>query len=138
MKARPILPQHMPLAHMISEALDFCESMLARSAVLHPFALLTANNDIHCVFVPHTNQLAQSNMIESLQQQLQNHLKYDIEHASVLVYAADINHPGAAENDALVFTITDTQGHNTITLYPYQRTPKGIKISQPCTCNFLD
>lgn len=138
MKARPILPHHMPLADMIREALDFCESMLMRSGTLHPFALLTANNDIHCVFLPHTDQAAPSNMIESLQAQLKDHTKLDTDYTSVLVYAADVNHPSAVESDALVFTITDTQGHNTITLYPYKRTSKGIDISHPCTCDFLD
>ena len=138
MKAHPILPQHMHLANMISEALDFCESVLLQSPTLHPFALVSDNSDIHCVFVEHDDQLAQSNMIESLQTQLEMHTSSNSDYTSLLVYCADIHDASSHTSDALVFTITDTQGHNTITLYPYKRTRDGLQISQPSTCDFLD
>lgn len=132
------MQQHLPLAHMIGGALDFCESMLSRSDMLYPFALISANNEIQSIFSPHEGQLAHSSMIESLQTQISAHKSIEPEYSSVLVYAADIRQSSIIEKDALILTITDSQGHNTITLYPYTRVKGGIKISQPCTCDFPD
>jgi hypothetical protein len=138
MKERFILQQHLPLAHMISGALDFCESMLLRSDMLYPFALICTNNEIHSIFANDEGQLAHGAMIESLQAQIQAHKNIEPRYASVLVYAADIKQASIPDTDALVLTITDSQGHNTIALYPFTRVNSGIKISQPCTCDFPD
>ncbi|MFT6270241.1 MAG: hypothetical protein ACJAVV_003070 [Alphaproteobacteria bacterium] len=141
MKTRLNLQQPLPYALMIGKALDFCEFMLTRSEILYPFALVTDNNnhsDVNCIFVPHKNQLAQPHMIESLQEQIETHKTLTADSASVLVYAAEITHPNATEPEALVFTITDSQGHNTVSIYPYKHVKGGIKISHPCTCNFSD
>lgn len=141
MHSHLILQQHLPYAHMISNALDFCESMLARSDTLYPFALVTDNNsnsDISCIFIPHKDQRVQPHMIESLQKQIETHKVLGSESASVLVYAAEITHPNSTESNALVFTITDSQGQNTVSIYPYKHVQNGITISQPCTCNFSD
>lgn len=77
-------------------------------------------------------------MIEDLQAQLDLRQKIAKNSVNLLVYSATVTHPNATESDALVFTINDTQGHNTLTIYPYQLIPSGIKIKQPYTCDFSD
>jgi len=107
-----ILKQHLPYADMINRALDFSASMLSRSKTLYPFAVLSANNDMSCLFASNDNQYAESGLIEELQQQItqQNLLLENT--IGVLVYSANVIHPNTKESDALVFTITDSQGHN--------------------------
>lgn len=138
MKSRPKLEQHLPLVNMISIAKDFCESMLRCSDSLYPFAVMATNTDVRCIFTPCEGQYAQTNMIESLQTQIEGYKSLDLDLASLLVYAADIVHPDNSESKALVFTITDTQGHNNLTIYPFERTKTGLVIRKPSTCDFLD
>lgn len=138
MKNRLILQQHALYTSMIENALDFCKAMLARSCTVYPFALITIENDIRCVFAPYTDQKATPLMIEDLQAQLDLRQKIAKNSVNLLVYSATVTHPNATESDALVFTINDTQGHNTLTIYPYQLIPSGIKIQQPYTCDFSD
>lgn len=138
MKNRLILKEHVPYADMVECALDFCESMLVRSCTLYPFAVITSDSDIRCIFVPNTGQLAKSHMIEDLQAQLEVEQKAVKDSTNLIVYAATVAQADNTEGDALVFTINDSQGHNTLTIYPYKHIASGIKIGQPYTCNFPD
>jgi hypothetical protein len=141
MRPQLILQQHSSYSYLINNALHFCESVLRHTDVLYPFALLADNtpkSEISCIFIPHNDQLAQPHMIESLQAQIETQKVMGVEYVSVLVYAAAVNQANTAAAEALVFTITDTQGHNTVAIYPYEHVENGIKISPPCTCNFLD
>jgi len=138
MNNRLILQQHAPYATMLNKSLDFCELLLSRSSLLYPFALTTVENEIHCVFVPSNAQSANSEMIEALQILLDEHQKTAKNSANLLVYPATVTHPNSTECDALIFAINDTQGHNTVTIYPYEHVENGIKIKQPYTCDFSD
>lgn len=138
MKSRLILQQHMPYAQMLEKALDFCESMLKHTPTLYPFALLNIAGVTHSIFVPNTNQLAQPKMIESLQTHIDAHKVAGLPSTSLLGYAATVSHPHSGDSDALVFTITDTQGQNTVIIYPYTHIESGINVGQPYTCDFSD
>ena len=133
-----ILQQHIPYAATISRSLDFCVTMLSRSNVLYPFALLSIDNDLHSVFVPSNTQHARGGMIEDLQAQIDERKLFAENAISILVYSATVTHPNRKESDALVLTITDTQGHNTVTIYPFKQIETGIKIYTPYTCDFSD
>lgn len=133
-----ILKQHMPYAQIISKALAFSQSMLTYSCTLYPYAVLSIDNDINCVFVPSDGQEASSGMIEDLQQQINERKLFAENAVSLLVYSATVTHPDRSSSDALVFTITDSQGQNTVTIYPYNRNKTGIKFYRPYTCDFSD
>mgnify|MGYP001050810084 CR=1 FL=1 len=142
-----ILKQHMPYAAMISKAIDFSEWMLSNTDTLYPFAVLTIGNDLQCVFAPADGQEATAGMIEELGVRLAEQKIYAEEAAGVLVYSATVcaSHQQnelqggfKEETDAIVLTITDSAGKNTVTIYPYSRTPQGINISKPYTCDFSD
>ena len=138
MKNRFILKEHAPYSDMVARALDFCESILVRTCTLYPFAVITVNDDIHCIFVPNADQLASSHMIEDLQSQLEAEQKVAKDSANLIVYAANVMQADNTQSDALVFMINDSQGYNTLTIYPYSHVAGGIKIGQPYTCNFPD
>lgn len=142
-----ILKQHMPYAAMISKAIDFSEWMLSNTGTLFPFAVLTIGNDLQCVFAPADGQDATAGMIEELGVRIAEQKIYAEEAVGVLVYSATVcaNHKhshskGAftEETDAIVLTISDSAGKNTVTIYPYTRTPRGIIIAKPYTCDFSD
>lgn len=138
MKNSLILQQHLAYSVMIENALDFCSAMLTRSSTMYPFAATAQDSNIDCIFVPSPDQKATPHMIEDLQAQLDSHHKAAKNAVNLLVYSATVTQPEGTESDVLVFTLNDTQGHNTVTIYPYQHVPSGIKISQPYTCNFSD
>ncbi len=138
LKSGMILKQHIPYAATINRALDFCENMLVRSRVLYPFAVLSIDNDLHCIFVPSETQHAESGMIEQLQERINERKLFAENAVSLLVYSATVMNPNKREVDALVFTITDKQGQNTVTIYPYKHVETGIKIFAPYTCDFSD
>jgi hypothetical protein len=140
MRSRLILQQHMAHAQMINKALKFCESMLTRSDLLYPFALLCEQNHTTCIFTPHSSQLAPPQMIESLQTQIERYQKLSNNQQSVslLVYCATVSQPKSPDCDVLVMLVSDSQKQNTIAIYPYQQSSNGIKISQPYTCDFSD
>lgn len=138
MKNRFILQEHVPYSDMLTRALDFCESMLTRSCTLYPFAVINVDNSIQCIFVPNADQLAKSHMIEDLQAQLELEQKGVKDSANLIVYAAKVTQADDTRSDALVFTINDSQGQNTVTIYPYRHVASGIKIDKPYTCNFPD
>jgi hypothetical protein len=133
-----ILQQHMPYVQMISKALDFSESMLIRSTTLYPFAVCTTRNEINCVLLPSEVQFAQTKMIEALQAHMESQKGLSTESASLLVYDATVDQGTSPDTQALVFTITDTQGHNSVIMYSYRRSPNGIIFGQPFTCDFSD
>lgn len=138
LKSGMILRHHIPYAATIKRTLDFCENMLSRSHVLYPFAVLSIDNDLHCVFVPSETQHAETGMIEKLQGRINERKLFAENAVSLLVYSATVMHPNKKEIDAIVFTITDSQGHNTVTIYPYKHVETGIKIYAPYTCDFSD
>lgn len=138
MKDRLILQQHMPYSTMINEALAFCEFMLAHSPTLYPFALMSADNALHCIFLPASDQHAKPQMIESLQSQIESSRNPNTQTSALLVYSAILRDSEEDDTDALVFTITDSQGHNTITIYPYEHQQDGIRLKPPYTCDFSD
>ncbi len=123
---------------MISRAIDFCEIILNRNAVLYPFAVLSRETDLECVFVPNKQQQSTPNMIEELQNLMLKQTANNKPVTSLLVYSATVTYPHRLGSDALVFIITDSQGYNTITIYPYQHMDKGIEIDRPYTCDFSD
>ena len=138
MKQNLILRQHIPFASMIYKALDFCEIMLSQSSTLYPFAVLSIENDVQCIFTPTSNQNASEGMIEDLQLRINERKLFSESTVSLLVYSALIEHPGESDTDALVFTITDSAGKNNVTIYPYSVTNYGITVSKPYTCDFSD
>lgn len=128
----------MPYAAVINLALEFCTTMLTRSSVLYPFAVFSEEDQNHSIFIPSDNQYAGSDMIEALQSQIDERRTHSENGVSVMVYCASVSHPNQVETDALILTITDSDGHNTVTVYPYQNIETGLKISAPYTCDFPD
>ena len=133
-----ILQQHIPYAGVIEKSLDFCQDLLCRSNILYPFALLSIDCDLHCVFVPNHSQHTTGGLIEDLQAQIDERKLFAENAVSLLVYTATVTHPNKEESDAIVMTITDSQGYNTVTIYPYKKVQTGIKIFAPYTCDFSD
>lgn len=133
-----ILHQHAPFASMMCKAIAFCETMLSISDVLYPFAVLAIDNDIQCVFTPNSEQEATEGMIEELEVRINERKVFAESAVSLLVYSATIKHATRESTDAIVFTITDSAGKNTVTVYPYALTLNGIKFEKPYTCDFSD
>ena len=133
-----ILKQHIPYAQIIAKALAFSETMLSQSNTLYPYAVLSIDNDINCVFVPSDDQQASKGMIEELQEQINERKLFAQNAVSLLVYSATVTRPDRSVSDALIFTITDSQGQNTVTVYPFKRTQAKLKIYTPYTCDFSD
>jgi hypothetical protein len=138
LKPNMILKQNIPYAALIYSALDVCDIMLARSNTLYPFAVVSIDNDMQCVFTDNLNEHAHSGLIEDLARQLRDRRLLAENAISVLVYAATIATPEGKESDAIVFNITDSNGKNTVTLYPYIQEIDAIKLGVPFTCNFAD
>lgn len=138
MSNKLILQQHIPFADIIITALDFAKSMLSHSKRLYPFAVVAEANQVTCVFTPDTAQTARECMIEELQQQIDVRNQRHQHLTSILVYAASIQHPNKGDSDALVFNISDAQGQNTVTVYPFKHTQSGILIYPPYSCDFFD
>lgn len=135
---RFILQEHVPYSDMVTCALDLCESMLSHSCTLYPFAVIKVDNYLQCIFVPNTDQLAKPHMIEDLQAQLELEQEGVKDSANLIVYAANVTQSNDTQTDALVFAINDSEGQNTVTIYPYRHLASGIKIEKPYTCNFPD
>lgn len=133
-----ILQQHVPFASMVYKALAFSETMLSMSNVLYPFAVLNVGSDMQCVFTPNTEQEATHGMIEELEARINERRVFAQAAVSLLVYSATIKHTVRGTTDAIVFTIIDSAGKNTVTVYPYAVTSSGIKIEKPYTCDFSD
>ena len=133
-----ILNQHIPYAEVIKRTLDFCDTMLSHSSVMYPFAVLSIDNDLHSVFVPSDHQYANPGMIEKLQSRINERKLFAENAVSILVYTATVTNLQKQESEALVFTLTDSQGQNTVTIYPYKHVNTGIKIFSPYTCDFPD
>ena len=77
-------------------------------------------------------------MIEELEMRIDERKVFAELSVSLLVYSATIKHATRKTTDAMVFTITDSAGNNTLTVYPYTRAPKGVKFERPYTCDFSD
>lgn len=144
MKHKMILKQQVQFAPMIQRALNLCEIMLSRSETLYPFAVVSVNGDTHCIFLndedydsKHPNG-AHFGMIEKLEQQLAFHRMQTKSTIGMLVYAATIRTPNKEEKDGLMFSICDSDGENTLTLYPYEFQQNSITIGKPFTCDFSD
>jgi hypothetical protein len=139
-----IMKQQVQYTSMIDRALKLCDVMLSRSETLYPFAVLSIDKQIHCVFLDDTdfqNQHpngAHFGMIEKLERQLALGKIQAQSAIGMLVYAATITSPQQEENDALMFSICDANGENTLILYPYRFEVKSIKIGKPFTCDFSD
>ena len=133
-----ILKQNIPYAALIYSALDLCDIMLARSDILYPFAVVSIENDVQCVFTKSLEDLPTGGMIEDLETQLCEQRMMAENIISILVYAAVITTPQGKESDAIVFNITDSDGKNTVTLYPYTHELNTIRLGAPFTCNFSD
>ncbi len=133
-----MLKENIPYANLIYSALDLCKIMLAKSAQLFPFAVVSIDNDVQCVFSQFEGESAQAGMIEELQDQVSNIRLTASNTIGILVYAATVSNPNGNESDALVISITDSSGNNTITLYPYTLRDNTVELSSPFTCNFLD
>jgi hypothetical protein len=139
-----ILKQQVRYASMIERALALCEVMLSRSETLYPFAVLSVDNNVHCIFLNdedygnrHPNG-AHFGMIEKLEQQLALYKVQTKSAIGMLVYAATIRTPDKEEKDGLMFSICDANGENTLTLYPYEFEQNSITIGKPFTCDFSD
>jgi hypothetical protein len=143
-KHKMIMKQQVQYASMIDRALNLCEVMLSRSETLYPFAVLSIDKQIHCVFLDDTDYQNQHlngahfGMIEKLERQLAIGKIQAKSAIGMLVYAATITSPQQEENDALMFSICDANGENTLTLYPYEFEVNSIKIGKPFTCDFPD
>jgi len=144
LKHKMILKQQVQYASMIDRALNLCEVMLTRSETLYPFAVLSIDKQIQCVFLDdedyknqHTSG-AQFGMIEKLERQLAKGKVQANSAIGMLVYAATIRTSQEEEKDALMFSICDANGENTLTLYPYEFEVNSIKIGKPFTCDFSD
>ena len=144
MNHKMILKQQVQYASMIDRALNLCEAMLSRSQTLYPFAVLSIDKQIQCIFLDdddynhkHPNG-SHFGMIEKLERQLASGKKQANSAIGMLVYAATIRSPQQGENDALMFSICDANGENTLTLYPYEFEVNSIKIGKPFTCDFPD
>ncbi|WP_371194191.1 hypothetical protein [Glaciecola sp. SC05] len=138
MKPNMILKQNIPYAALIYSALDLCEVMLARSNTLYPFAVVSVDNALRCVFTNNLGEHAHGGLIEDLQRQLRDQRLLADVAISVLVYAATIETLEGPDADAIVFNITDSNGKNTVTLYPYICELNTIKLGVPFTCDFAD
>lgn len=138
MKHSLILKQHIPFAEMILKALDFSEVILTRSASLYPFAVLSIDNDVQCIFSQENKQLADTGMIEDLQNRINERKLFAESAISLLVYSATITEPNHLQTDALVLTMTDSSGKNNVTIYPYTLKQCNILFAKPYTCDFSD
>ena len=133
-----ILKQNIPYAALIYSALDLCDIMLRHSNTLYPFAVISIDNDVQCIFSQKQDNKVQGGMIEELSAEARD-LQLLAENAiSVLVYCATIATPKGRESDAIVFNITDSNGKNTVTLYPYRYESDAIVLGVPFTCDFAD
>ena len=106
--------------------------------MLFPFAVLAIENDVQCVFAAEHEDELQGGLIEHLQSQLIERRMYSENTISLLVYSATISSPQGDEIDAIVFNITDSNGENTIALYPYFYEQNSIRLGTPFTCDFSD
>ncbi|MFC4700367.1 hypothetical protein ACFO4O_09380 [Glaciecola siphonariae] len=138
LKPNMILKQNIPYAALIYSALDLCDIMLTRSSTLYPFAVMSIDNDVQCVFTPNLNEHPQNGMIEDLSAQCREQRLLAENAISVIVYCATISTPQGDESDAIVFNITDSNDKNTVTLYPYEHDTNAIKLGIPFTCDFAD
>ncbi|MFC3121026.1 hypothetical protein [Agaribacter flavus] len=138
MKQNKMLKENIPYAKLIYSALDLCEAMLSKSALLYPFAVVSIDNDVQCLFTHYENRDAQQGMIEELEEQIGTIRLTANNTVGVLVYAATIAAPNGEESDALVFSISDSANNNTITLYPYTLGDNTVELSKPYTCDFFN
>ncbi|MEM0912292.1 MAG: hypothetical protein AAGJ37_15055 [Pseudomonadota bacterium] len=138
MKTNMILEQNIPFASLINSALDLCKVMLSKSTTLYPFAVVSIDNDVQCVFTATQEQEARAGMIEELEQQLSYRRLMAKDAVGILVYAATVAEPGRQNSSALVFSITDSGGKNTVTVYPYEQSKSAISLGRPFTCDFSD
>lgn len=138
MKHRLILKQHLPFAAMIHSALDFCETMLSQSSTLYPFAVLSIDHDVQCIFTPHHDHQDTTGLIENLQERVSERKLFVESAHSLIGYCATIEQESDSQSDAVVFCISHSDGNNNLTIYPYQRMKTGISFGQPYVCNFSD
>ncbi|MGQ8364865.1 hypothetical protein [Glaciecola sp. 1036] len=136
MKPNVILKQNIPYANLINSALSLCDIMLAHSPILYPFAVISIDKDVQCVFSEHDGQETPQDLIEALEDQLNAQRLMAEDAVGILVYAATISQPDGLEDDALVLNITDSAGCNTITVYPYMHIGRKIELGLPYTCDF--
>lgn len=133
-----ILKQNIPYAALIYSALDLCDIMLRHSNTVYPFAVMSIDNDVQCVFSAQKDHELASGLIEDLSAQTRDLQMLSENAISVIVYCATVASPKGKESDAIVFNITDSNGKNTITLYPYKHEAHAIVLGTPFTCDFAD
>jgi hypothetical protein len=144
MKHNMILKDQVQYADVIDKALHLCRIMLSRSETLYPFAVISIDKDIQCIFLEDKDCLskhpngAHFGMIEKLERQIAIQKIQAKSAVSLLVYAATLKSPDAKETDGLMFSISDSSGENTLTLYPYEFEINSIKLGKPFTCDFSD
>ncbi|MDT0627496.1 hypothetical protein [Alteromonas sp. W364] len=144
MKQNMILKDQVQYADVIDKALHLCRIMLSRSETLYPFAVISIDKDIQCTFLEdedcqntHPNG-AHFGMIEKLERQIAIQKIQAKSAVSLLVYAATLKTPDARETDGLMFSLSDSNGENILTLYPYEFEINSIKLGKPFTCDFSD
>ena len=144
MKQHMILKEHIQHAEIIDKALSLCQAMLARGETLYPFAAISIDNDIRCLFLDEVEGLhshasgANFGMIEKLERLISINKIQAKNAVGLLVYAATLTTDDNQESDALVLSMCDGDGENTLTLYPYEFCESGIDIGRPYSCDFSD
>lgn len=144
MKQHMILKEHIQHAEIIDKALQLCQVMLARGETLYPFAAISIDTDIQCLFLEeqelqqmHPNG-AHFSMIEKLERLINIHKIQAKNAVGILVYAATLKTEDTEDADALVLSLCDYDGENTLTIYPYEYEIDSIIIGKPYTCDFSD
>lgn len=131
-----ILQENMRYASLITRALDFCEVCLTHTTSLYPFALVSINNTTQSIFVEDECELSSSKMIEELETLIKQKIGQPETSIGLLVYAVTVMTPENQQSDAVMMSISDSTGANTMTIYPYQRNQGKIVIGTPYTCDF--
>ncbi|MBF7071974.1 hypothetical protein ISG33_00990 [Glaciecola sp. MH2013] len=139
-----ILKEHIQHAELIDKALTLCETMLSHCEMLYPFAVLSVDDQVQCLFLDDSDTKNQHpngasfGMIEKLER-LININKIHAENAvGLLVYAATLRSEDNNETDGLMFSLCDSNGENTLSLYPYSYEGDSIALGKPYTCDFSD
>ena len=131
-----VLKENMRFAELIKQALDFSELCLNKSDSLYPFALMSIDNAFECIFLDNEEDPVPNNMIEKLEAKVSNRMIHTQSCMAVVVYAISVVGQNSHCSDALMFSISDSSGANTMTIYPYKRVNKTIRFKPPYTCDF--
>lgn len=138
MKTRTILEQQNQFAPMISMGLDFSEIILKRYQSLYPFALCSVGSSVQSIFPPAGYGDYEHNIIEQLQGNIARIQATTTSTACLMVYAVSTLFENGEFKDALIFSISDTDLKNTLTMYPYSLNNGDVVFEMPYTCDFYD